>query len=135
MRRWAWALGGGVAGMGAACLFFGVVVALFAPSANPFARTVVVYSWTQPATVRYDQFDPYYLTVTERGGNTQIYVGRDSDTPAYGHFIDFTFYPAPDDLRTYLEQSEVNWQPQGVLLRLKSGHTLFVPAAMFTGGR
>lgn len=106
----------------------------------------VVHQWEQPASITYDDWGPYYLSVVEsdldwRGfplhveRNHFIYVGRDAGSPAYGHMVDFSFHPYPEDLERFLDRAEVEWTAAGVLLELPSGHRLFIPADMFTGGR
>jgi hypothetical protein len=106
----------------------------------------VVSSWRQPEAVRYDGFDPYYLSVVEGDLDWRglpfalrrrhfIYVGLESGKPTYGHMVDFTFYPFPDDLVTYVRQSTVEWSDEGVTFRPPSGHALFIPKRMFIGGR
>ncbi|HVU36992.1 MAG TPA: hypothetical protein VHC95_01520 [Opitutales bacterium] len=105
----------------------------------------VVAIWTQPETVHYDGFDPYYLLVIEHGRKFEdfgfrkiyaIYVGRDKDDPSYGHFIDFTFYPGGAvDIETFIRDSKVEWTNDGVTFSPQSGHRLFIPKAMFIGGR
>jgi hypothetical protein len=109
----------------------------------------VVAQWKQPASVQYDGVGPYYLSVFEsdydwRGfpldwsRRYSIYVGRDSGSPSYGHELDFTFYPMESDhsdVRTAIKNSKTEWQSEGVLFITTSGHRLFIPKDMFTGGR
>ena len=106
----------------------------------------VVAQWRQPAEIAYDGRGPYYLSVVESDldwgsfpihveRNYFIYVGRDSGEPSYGHMVKLSFHPYPDDLKTFLAKSQAHWTDQGVELSLASGHRLFVPSAMFTGGR
>lgn len=111
-------------------------------------RTIhrVVYSWQQPDDIVYDG-PTYYLSVVERGNrqwrgyfmsNTQryyIYVGRDSGQPGYGHFIDFSFHPFPNTVEEHIRQSTTEWTAEGVTFTTPSGHRLFIPERMFTGGR
>ncbi len=106
----------------------------------------VVHQWKQPADITYDGGGPYYVSVVEgdldwRGfplhveRNHFIYAGRDAGKPSYGHMIDFSFHPFPDDLPTFLGKAQAHWMPEGVRLDLPSGHQLFIPKEMFTGGR
>jgi len=97
----------------------------------------VVKTWEKPGA-------SMYLTVYEsdtdwRGFplNAQpryaIYVGR-SGTPSYGHYIDMSFYGLPKETDS-IRQSSVAWSDQGVTIRQPSGHVLFIPKAMYEGGR
>ncbi|MCC7409652.1 MAG: hypothetical protein IT442_16425 [Phycisphaeraceae bacterium] len=106
----------------------------------------VVHQWQQPATVRYDGGGPYYLSVVKSAPDWrsfplyvtrsyEIYAGRDSGSPSYGHFLDYSFHAYPDDLETFLSKAQVTWTEPGVELALPSGHRLFIPMAMFAGGR
>ena len=63
-----------------------------------------------------------------------IYVGKGNGTLSYGHYVDMSFYgllKEPDSIR----QSKVVWSDQGVTMRQPSGHVLFIPKAMYEGGR
>lgn len=106
----------------------------------------VVAQWKQPATITYDGAGPFYLSVVEtdldwRGfpihveRNYIIYVGRDESTPSHGHMVKFSFHNGYEDLREFLSKATVIWSADGVALELPSGHRLFVPKDMFTGGR
>jgi len=107
----------------------------------------VIAQWKQPAEIKYDGRGPYYMSVVEDdldwrgfplhiGRNYFIYLGRDAGTPSYGHMIKYSFHS--DDLDNpapFLSKAKVQWTAEGVLLELSSGHRLFVPKAMFIGGR
>ncbi len=106
----------------------------------------VVYQWKQDPSIPYDGRGPYYLSIVETDTNWRgfpihietnhiIYVGRDSGKPGYGHMIDYSFHTWDSDLKTFLSKSTVNWSKEGVELQLESGHKLFIPEKMFTGGR
>ena len=106
----------------------------------------VVAEWKQPAEIKYDGRGPYYMSVVETDLNWRgfplyvdrhhiIYVGRESGTPTYGHMLEYSFYPFPDDLKDFLKKATVEWTAEGVNLTLPSGHKLFVPKRMFIGGR
>ncbi len=106
----------------------------------------VVAQWRSPDTVHYDAFDPYTLSVVQSDRDWRafpfdlrwryfVYVGRDRGTPTYGHMVDFSFFGGAEPLESYLAQSTVDWQPDGVTLTTPSGHRLFVPRALFVGGR
>ena len=123
---------------GAVFLALIILVLLHLPSSE------VVHQWEQPASVNYDKWDPYYLSVVEDDmdwlslpaeRNHYIYVGRDSGEPSYGHMVKYSFHPYPDDLKTFLGKAQVEWTDQGAELALPSGHRLFVPKDSFTGGR
>jgi len=105
----------------------------------------VIHTWKQPDDIPYDGAT-YYLSIVEadldwRGFPVHvsrryyIYVGRDSDTPVYGHTLDFSFFPFSEDIDTHIQQSAVLWSADGVTLETLSGHRLFIPQRMFTGGR
>lgn len=102
--------------------------------------------WQQPASIKYDNFDPYYLSVVEGDVDWRyfplswqrhhhIYVGREKDAPDYGHYVDFSFHPGADDLESHLSKSKVEWSEEGVEFGEASGHRLFIPKRMFIGGR
>lgn len=106
----------------------------------------VVHQWQQPNSITYDGQGPYYLSVVESDLDWQsfplyvernyfIYIGRDAGEPSYGHMVKFSFHPYPDDLKTFLSKAQTHWTDEGVELDLPSGHRLFIPVAMFTGGR
>lgn len=73
------------------------------------------------------------------GRNYVIYVGLDAGTPSYGHMIKYSFHPGyPDsdgNIPPFLSRATAQWTTEGVTLELPSGHRLFVPKAMFIGGR
>lgn len=106
----------------------------------------VVHQWKQPADVSYADGGSYYVSVVEgdldwRGfpfqveRNHFIYAGRDAGMPSHGHLIDYSFHTYPDDLSTFLGKARAHWTVDGVRLDLPSGHQLFIPDEMFTGGR
>ena len=109
----------------------------------------VVAQWKQPDDVKYDGYSPYYLSVVERDRSWNplsdfeqyyaIYVGKDSGPPSYGHVIDFTFWSGEDDFYldkvSTIKKTNVEWQPEGITMTMTSGHKLFIPQKMFTGGR
>lgn len=107
----------------------------------------VITQWKQPADIKYDDRGPYYMSVVESDfdwsgfpvgvveRNHFIYLGRDAGKPSYGHMIKYSFHNAPDDLGAFLGKAQVKWTAEGVTLELSSGHRVFVPKAMFIGGR
>ncbi len=106
----------------------------------------VVAQWKQPANTPYDDRGPYYMSVVESDldwrsfplhveRNYFIYVGRDTGTPSYGHMIKYSFHAYPDNIDQFLRKAKVQWTDEGVTLELQSGHRVFIPEAMFTGGR
>jgi hypothetical protein len=106
----------------------------------------IVSQWQQPSSISYHSFDPYYLTIVESDIDWQqfpfnwqhrhyIYVGHDSRLPRYGHYLEFSFHPGYEDLETHLKKSDVEWSADGVTFKEASGHRLFIPKAMFIGGR
>jgi hypothetical protein len=69
------------------------------------------------------------------GRNYSIYTGRDADSPSYGPWIDYSFHPSAEKIEPFLQRASVQWTDEGVTLELPSGHRLFIPEKMFTGGR
>ena len=106
----------------------------------------IIGQWKQSDSVNYKSYDPYFLSVVERDVNWtyfplnwerhyEIYVGSNSGTPTYGHFIEFSFHPGFDDVGAHVKKSTVDWSDAGVTFREASGHVLFIPKDMFIGGR
>ena len=108
----------------------------------------VIAEWQQVASVQYDSAGPYYLSVKEGDVDWSffllgwerryfIFVGRGSGSSGYGHYVDFSFYPRPDDqdLESHIKRSNVEWSEAGVTFTPPSGHVLFIPKRMFIGGR
>jgi hypothetical protein len=106
----------------------------------------VLAQWKQPADITYDGWGPYYLSIVEsdrdwRGfplhveRNYFIYAGRDAGTPSHGHMIKYSFHANSDDIQQFLGKALARWATEGVTLELRSGHRLFIPKAMFIGGR
>ncbi len=106
----------------------------------------VIAEWKQVAPVQYKSGDPYYLSVVE--GNIDwsfflpgwerhyfIFVGRESGSPGYGHYVEFSFHPGYEDLESHIKRSTVEWSDGGVTFNEPSGHVLFIPKQMFIGGR
>jgi hypothetical protein len=102
-----------------------------------------VAEWTQPANIKYDSTVPYRLAVVETMPEKMftrpkhfIYVGRDTGSPGYGHYCDFSFYNYESgDIDSCIRQSKVEWSKDGVTLESTSGHKLFIPKKSFIGGR
>ena len=109
----------------------------------------VIAQWKQPAGIMYKDDAVHYVSIYEtdidwRGfpfttvRRYAVYAGRDRGEPSYGHTIDFTFYPGKDDdlnTESVIKKTKVEWSGKGVTLRMSSGHILFIPEDMFTGGR
>ena len=104
----------------------------------------VIHTWKQPDSIQYNDGATHYLSVVEsdldwRGFPINVsrryflYVGLESGTPTYGHVIDFSFHPFPEDIQTYIRQSTVEWLSDGVTFQTVSGHRLFIPKQMFVG--
>lgn len=101
----------------------------------------------QPAEVPYDGQGPYCLSVVETDiaqlnlldlgvqRHHALFVGRGDGPPVYGHRVDYSPNPGAQDLAAYLDGAEADWRPDGVTFREPSGHTVFLPADQFTGGR
>jgi len=107
----------------------------------------VLLTSCQPAEAPYDNLGPYCLSVVETDAGPlslpdlglerhhALFVGRGDGAPAYGHWVDYSPNPGGQDLQRYLEAAEVDWQPDGLTFRERSGHSVFVPAEQFIGGR
>jgi hypothetical protein len=120
-----------------------LIVLMHRASRSPVAE------WKQPGSIEYHSFGPYFLSVLRDdldwsgfpltvSRNYSIYVGRDSGTPTYGHVVKFSFHPGTEsnfDEESHIKRSSVDWTEEGVTFQEFSGHRLFIPKAMFTGGR
>lgn len=107
----------------------------------------VVAQWKQPLDLDYESYGPYYLSVVETDlnwtgfplqvwRNHSIHVGRESGDTGYGHEVDYSFHPSTSsDFHSHLKKSNVVWTTEGVMFEEASGHRLFIPRAMFVGGR
>jgi hypothetical protein len=129
-----------------AVIFFSTILALVFTHFLHRPSNKILAQWKQSDVVNYRSHDPYFVSVLERDINWtyfplnwerhyQLYVGRESEAPAYGHFIEFSFHPGFDDLGTHLKKSTVEWSEAGVTFKEASGHKLFIPKMMFIGGR
>ena len=105
----------------------------------------VVHTWKKEPAALYDG-QALFLTVFESGADWRgfplatrptyaIYVGRDVGTPGYGHEMPFAFYDALGDDDATIKSATVAWNDEGVLFVSPSSHRLFIPKAMFLGGR
>jgi len=127
---------------GLIAIVFAVVLLFIATrSANE-----VVYQWKQPKTLKYDGEGPYYVSIIKGSidwncfppeRDYYFWASRDSGEPGYGHKAKYSFYwdSYSEGFAEFLAKSEVNWSKQGVHISLNSGHELFIPEGMFTGGR
>ena len=123
-----------------------VVVAVYVLATWPTNRAVK--TWRSPDRLVYDGNGPYYLSVVEGKRDLsgilffsakrryRLYAGRESGDPSYGHWLDISFYPDVDeDVEAHIRRSRARWSADGVRFFSASGHEVFVPASMFTGGR
>ena len=104
----------------------------------------MIAQWAQPIAVQYDSFDPYSLSIVEKGTDyssilnwrpaCEVFVGRGTNID-YGHAVAFSFYPGSTKVDTFIRASTVSWSADGVTLIVGSGHRLFIPKAKFIGGR
>lgn len=106
----------------------------------------VVWQSCQPENVNYAANDPYCLSVVEGSidwnksplGSTRrysIFIGRGTEAPGYGHYIDHSFHPGYEQIDTHIAKSAVVWSNDGLTFQESSGHRLHVPKEMFIGGR
>ncbi|MFQ6226230.1 hypothetical protein [Nocardia sp. NPDC002869] len=114
-------------------LFVFLLIAVFVDAR--VVRTEVVRTETRPVTVEYDGAT-YYAGLLRRESlllhrrlPDAIVVGRDPGM-GYGHPVYFEILGNRDP-----ELASAQWSPEGVSIRLDSGHEIFVPADAFTGGR
>ncbi|AHH21886.1 hypothetical protein NONO_c71250 [Nocardia nova SH22a] len=117
------------------CVTLLVAVAILALDTG-LRRTSDLQRDTQPADVVYSDGSTHLAGVVEvrswlfrRHVEYQVYTGRDPSM-SYGHFvrIGMTGVEPP-------EFADVRWSGDGVRMRFRSGHELFVPAVEFVGGR
>lgn len=100
-------------------------------------RTTVVQTVRQPASVSYPDGSEHYVVVERHesigapvigGTRHELWLGRDPGLD-YGHSVALGFTGAD------VERFDARWTERGVEVRFASGHTIFVPAGSFTGGR
>lgn len=125
------AVGGGfLAGLLLASALFAVLIA---PKKHVVAR------WNAPGGV-------YHALIVDDGPSPtalfgsvhrwRLYLGRDAETPSYGHFISLPELPdLYGEEETWWRESRVRWSPTGVRLTFPTGHELFIPAQAYEGGR
>ncbi|GAA3211336.1 hypothetical protein [Actinocorallia longicatena] len=123
--RGAWGGRLGLVGLG---VVIGVVVAVVVVM---WPRRTLVQREDQPATVRYADGAGHHVGLfRERTLFSESYHLVISGDPglSYGHRVDIG---AGGSLRVRAAE----WTDAGVRVRFVSGHELFVPAALFIGGR
>ena len=64
-----------------------------------------------------------------------LYIGRECGSPSYGHVKEYSLHPEPTLLEEHLRKSRAEWSDDGVTFIEASGHRLFIPGAMYRGGR
>lgn len=129
MARWGRRLG--LLALGA---FVGITLtaSLFVVAAWP--RSTLVHREDQPPTVRYQDGRGHHLGLYRdrtllHGESYHLVIGSDPSL-SYGHRVDID----PTVGGSFgVRASE--WTADGVRVRFTTGHELFVPAAMFIGGR
>lgn len=113
-----------------------ISLALFWPSNE------VVWRSCQPAALNYDQAS-YCISVVEGDlepgllsfeRNYSIRIGRGTEIRA-GHFIDYSFEGLGSQRKANIRKSQSTWSPRGVVFTDSFGRRLFVPKALFIGGR
>jgi hypothetical protein len=105
----------------------------------------VVIELPQPPTPDYQSFGPYSIYVMDgpREWGTlewprrhHLVVARSGfNPPEPGHMLDYTFHARGDDVNEHIRKSSTEWTPEGVTFVEATGHRLFIPKAMFVGGR
>ncbi|KAB2341127.1 hypothetical protein [Actinomadura rudentiformis] len=98
--------------------------------------TKVISRIRQPASVRYPDGSIHHAGVVRvrswilnRHRPYEVVIGRDPGL-SYGHSVTFE---ATGESPPRISGAE--WRPDGVRIRLDSGHEVFVPAQKFLGGR
>ncbi|MPY66108.1 hypothetical protein F8S09_05270 [Deinococcus sp. SDU3-2] len=111
----------------AACLLWAVLIA---PRAQMVAR------WDAPDGLHHALILDDGPDLTSLFGSVRrwrLYLGREAESPSYGHFVPLPDLPGVD--RTNWQQSRVVWFPAGVRFTFPTGHELYVPARAYQGGR
>jgi hypothetical protein len=121
----------------AAGVGFLVACALLAVLSRP--RHQVVARWDAPDGVYHALIIDNSPTFTALLGSVhrwRLYLGRDAETPTYGHFVSLPELPDlyGEDAVNW-QKSRVAWTPAGVRFTFWTGHELFVPARAYTNGR
>lgn len=104
----------------------------------------VVWQECQPPTVDYDG-SSYCVSVIEgemsyrgfpvyvrRAHNLTVTRGGQTD---HGHLLDYRFTSGTEAIDVYIQRSTTEWTPDGVTFIEADGHRLFIPSAVFVGGR
>ena len=140
-KRWVVVLGVVLLGLAAAVAIILVCVILDLRAADR-----VIWQDCQPPSINYGSFDPYLVSVLE-GRKLQgsqpipstkryyIFIGRGTDAPSYGNYLDFAWDFGSDDPDVHIKASKVEWTPEGLTFIAKTGQTLSVPKKSFIGGR
>lgn len=104
----------------------------------------VIKQWHQPGEVDYQSYDPYSLSVIEGAREWNffsfsrrhyLFIGRGTNAPSYGHYLDYTFHPGSEEIDAHIGRSSVEWTQEGLTFVEETGHRLFVPKDMYIGGR
>ena len=98
----------------------------------------------QPQAVQYDGAT-YCVSVLEssldwrgfplrvgRSYNLTVTQGTQTD---YGHLLDYRFTNSTEAIESYINRSATEWTAEGITFVEADGHRLFVPTAVFIGGR
>lgn len=101
------------------------------------ASSAVLQVVEQPASITYADKRTHFValkSIEPRGGESfgrrtyEVWAGSDPSVN-YGHVVELQITGARPT------RIEADWSGDGVLVRFPSGHTLFLPASSFTGGR
>jgi hypothetical protein len=104
----------------------------------------LIWQECQPQTVQYDGGE-YCVSVLEgaldwrgfplsvgRTYNIAVTLGTQIDS---GHLLDYRFTNELENVEVYIQRSTTEWTPEGVTFVEADGHRLFMPRAVFVGGR
>jgi hypothetical protein len=117
-------------------------VALFLAS-RPADR--ILGRWSQPDSIEYSGGLRIHVRLIEReadlrgfpmylGRKYYIFAGADSSA-TYGHLWPVDLYTTGGTVEAAASACTVEWSDSGFVFSTGSGHRVFVPQTMFTGGR
>ncbi|MEW2556179.1 hypothetical protein AB0957_31205 [Streptomyces zhihengii] len=96
-------------------------------------RSEVLHRAEAPASVVYEDGSPHFLGLVHRHTlsgrhDYRLVIGRDPGL-SYGHWVDVGAFEAVEGVQS------TAWTAEGVRVRFRTGHEVFVPAEYFLHGR